>query len=66
MKSWSERPSNEEVLAHTRAFFSTLVSGELEEAETMVAHAYDDWSENLFNLFQDHVLVHQTPPDSTF
>jgi hypothetical protein len=66
MQTWTTKPANEAVLEHARAFFAALVSGEIEKADGMVAHAYEDWNENVYNLFQDHVLVHTTPPDSSF
>lgn len=66
MQTWQARPSEAEVVRHAREFFATLVAGKLEDAEGMVAHAFEDWNENVYNLFQDHYLIHETPPDSTF
>lgn len=66
MKTWSEKPSNDEVLALVKSFIETLAAGKIEEAEAMVGHAYEDWNENVYNLFQDHYLIHATPPDSSF
>ena len=63
---WPTRPSNDQVLVVFRQFFDAVCAGKLEEAEAMVAHAYEDWNENVYNLFQDHYLIHSTPPDSTF
>ena len=65
-KVWPTKPSNDDVVAHIRAFFDTLRAGKLDEAEVMIAHAYDDWNENVYSLFQDHYLIHDTPPDSSF
>jgi hypothetical protein len=66
MKVWSSPPSYEDVRAYLQTFFDALSGGKLEEAEGMVAHAYQDWNENVYNLFQDHYLIHESPPDSTF
>src|SRR5690349_9253359 len=65
-KTWPTKPSNEDVLAHVQAFFAALTAGKVEEAEAMVSHAWEDWNENVYNLFQDHYLIHETPPDSSF
>jgi len=65
-RTWPTKPSQEEAVEHALAFFEALRSGELERAEAMVPHAYEDWNENVFNLFQDHYLIHTTPPDSSF
>ena len=66
VKAWSAKPSDDEVRAHVDAFFQALAAGKLEDAEAMVGHAYEDWNENVYGLFQDHYLVHETPPDSSF
>jgi hypothetical protein len=51
MKVWSSPPSHEDVRAYLQTFFDALSGGKLEEAEGMVAHAYQDWNENVYNLF---------------
>jgi hypothetical protein len=65
-KIWAERPSNAEVRAYLQGFFDELRAGRLEQAEAMVAHAYPDWNESIYALFQDHVLTVMTPADSTY
>lgn len=66
MKKWSEKPSRDDVAAVVQSFLATLVAGKMDEAEAMVAHAYEDWNENVYNLFQDFYLLHEIPPDSSF
>ena len=66
VRKWTERPAAEDVEAYVRDFVAVLTSGRVEDAEGMVEHAFDDWHENVYNLFQDHYLMHATPPDSSF
>lgn len=66
LKVWPTQPSHDEAAAHVATFMSTLTAGKLDEAYALVAHAWDDWNENVYNLFQDHYLIHETPPDSSF
>jgi hypothetical protein len=66
MKTWKDKPSDDEVRVELQAFFDTLRTGKLDEAEAMVAHAYPDWNESIYALFQDHYLIHATPADSSF
>lgn len=66
MKTWNEKPTQTEIAQFVGDFFVQLQNGEIEKAKTSVAHAYDDWEETLFTVWEDHYLIHEIPKDNSF
>jgi hypothetical protein len=65
-KRWATRPSPEEARIYLQRFFDALRDGKIEVAQAMVTHAYEDWDESVFLLFQEMHLIHETPADTSF
>ncbi|AKV01637.1 hypothetical protein AKJ09_08300 [Labilithrix luteola] len=65
-KIWKEKPSHDDVRRFLHGFFEQLRAGKVEEAKALVGHAYEDWNESLFTVWQDHYLIHEIPKDSSF
>jgi hypothetical protein len=66
LKTWKENPSESEIKNAIGQFFTYLQKGELDNAKNYVTHAYEDWLDTIFVIWEDHYLIHATPKDSSF
>jgi hypothetical protein len=66
MKIWKEKPSQQETEKFLADYFNLLQHGELEKVETLTTHAYSDWLDTLYLVWQDHYLIHEIPADNSF
>ncbi|MBT1712103.1 hypothetical protein KK062_27930 [Fulvivirgaceae bacterium PWU5] len=66
MKIWKEKPSKQEVEEFLTEYFKHLQHGELKNVQELTTHAYSDWLDTLYVVWQDHYLIHEIPTDSSF
>ena len=66
LKTWNENPSESEVKNAIEQFFTYLKKGDLDNAKNYVRHAYEDWLDTIFVIWEDHYFLYDTPKDSSF
>jgi len=66
LKTWKEKPTEQEVQHLVEEFFAYLKKGELDNAKNIVDHVYDDWEESIHVIWRDHYLIHEIAEDESF
>ncbi|MFC0777480.1 hypothetical protein [Flavobacterium sp. HJSW_4] len=66
LKTWKEKPTEQEVQNLVEEFFAYLKKGELDNAKNIVDHVYDDWEESIHVIWRDHYLIHEIAEDESF